>query len=803
MANQANLPREVLRWVQSLDLAYSVKNVRRDFANGFLVAEIISRYYSKDISMHSYDNGDAAKKKRDNWAQLIKVFRRVRLSHILNDDQANLIACLEDGAAVEFLSRKPTVGRVAGYARDIAVNKIRKAHAINDVTEESDEHIVANIGSQVIDAHEASLREERLNDPSRFSTNSNQIGARSVKEIQVKQLDRNVTHLRASRQMQTMRSPTSRADPGTRSISPLGGERSNTAAAPSNVLLPENALSTVNTCLARVLGPSCHPAWLNSSDPYHNLMAILNGPYESQYDTMIASALNEVRTSARSLADTCVSGIQQFWKVSDLLCQVLMQCPAESQSFSMASDAFESLGHRLSQIGPKDSLALFADFSLFKLTNTINRNSNKRVSILRVFSAFAPSNTQSRMTCLRKLQSSLPDMSVFLHCLTIFAQNETQVDVLLLDLYMYYAMIGLKMPAPKLRAGAIATMAVLVMHSDKIIEPLLSTLLETARTDTWWEVQAQLLSLCGGLYEAKERALAANNGDLVEEAEEEKKAEGEMTLMSFALEVVSSVFVSAAPKQIRLWGLQALVAGTRLSTDVTGMDIATRYCEILSTLRIKEQNQLLGFANQQIGSHESSLFEGSQQSLPTSTGTAPATDSIVGQWKPIAIARAIADTVNSAEEPSMTLSQLLIYHAALSSAISAALERDVASDTALVGQWIDVYESLKGHVFVALANMETIDSATGILSSYLFSCAELRESILVDSGVTNVIRTVYTEPGKDDVRTAFESFIKDVAASGYPFDSIAMAFLQNFSKGSASVFEKSLSLQKLVKDLSR
>ena len=111
-------------------------------------------------------------------------------------------------------------------------------------------------------------------------------------------------------------------------------------------------------------------------------------------------------------------------------------------------------------------------FSLFKLTNTINRNSNKRVAILRIFSAFSPNNTQSRMTCLRKLQSSLPDMSVFIHCLTIFAQNETHMDAVLLDLYMYYANIGIKLPSPKLRAGAIAVMSILVLHNDQIIKPV-------------------------------------------------------------------------------------------------------------------------------------------------------------------------------------------------------------------------------------------------------------------------------------------------------------------------------------------
>ncbi|DBB00658.1 TPA: WW domain binding [Trebouxia sp. C0006] len=68
-----NPNREVIRWVQSLDLSASITNFRRDLANGFLIAQILHKYYPAEVQLHSFSNGMSTATKTDNWQQIQKI----------------------------------------------------------------------------------------------------------------------------------------------------------------------------------------------------------------------------------------------------------------------------------------------------------------------------------------------------------------------------------------------------------------------------------------------------------------------------------------------------------------------------------------------------------------------------------------------------------------------------------------------------------------------------------------------------------------------------------------------------------
>ncbi|QDZ21320.1 calponin-homology (CH) domain-containing protein [Chloropicon primus] len=94
--SRTGLTRELLRWILSLGLSHPIKNARRDFSNGYLLAEILQRYYPHEVALHSFDNGATSeKRKSDNWKQLEKICKKKGFK-LSPKDVEGVINCKEE-----------------------------------------------------------------------------------------------------------------------------------------------------------------------------------------------------------------------------------------------------------------------------------------------------------------------------------------------------------------------------------------------------------------------------------------------------------------------------------------------------------------------------------------------------------------------------------------------------------------------------------------------------------------------------------------------------------------------------------
>ena len=113
--NRIRLPRELAKWLQSLDLSYKVKNISRDLANGFSVAEILSRYpvpyvtglpydvtnYYR-VNMQEFSNGISFSERTTNWKHITDILTR-KYHMSFPPDLPDKVKCMAPNAALEFL----------------------------------------------------------------------------------------------------------------------------------------------------------------------------------------------------------------------------------------------------------------------------------------------------------------------------------------------------------------------------------------------------------------------------------------------------------------------------------------------------------------------------------------------------------------------------------------------------------------------------------------------------------------------------------------------------------------------------
>lgn len=861
-----------------------------------------NRYYAKDIQMHSYDNGTALSAKRDNWNQLQKFLRKVGLTELVSDDEVGRIIRCEDGIAISVVTKiyetltqrkvqpvikKPPTNRVAGYAKETGAWKVRETLRKGGFGDESDLNEMSKVSRDASEEHEKELHAGRSIDPERFASvsiavSNSQMAPRvhgepaldntpqvRVKEIQVKQLDRNVTHLRASKQMAMQSnavpvngnlSPNSRH---VRAVTPSGtnghddasqlsdqssGARGNgLGLAPShgnNGMPPENAVSLINSCISRIMGSHNIQNWNNSLDPLQNFLSILEtlhtgsqlnqpnillnsknssssgtSPTSSNLQILysqINDVLNEIRLSTQQLAEASVMTPKQYWKISDLLISVIVHCTYQSKAYQTSIETFESLGKWIHQRDSKASLYLFCDFSLFKLASVLHNHPYKRLGILRVLYSFSSHDTSSHIQCIKRLQYIISNIHIFIHCLTILSSLEHELDMSLLDLYQYYAIIGLGIPSPKIRAGATSVICNLYPLSGGMISPILPQLQLLAETESWWEIHCHLLTLAGHILEAR----LPENINQIDPSSDDAHWRNETITNdeNYALNFLNKIFHKNSSKNVKQWGLLVLARAVSY-----GEEVSLRYLDILESLDIQERKFLLDLPLSSLLNEDQQQQQQQQGGemikkipLPASTGVDFILEPITSLINPLVLVRAIESKIITEKLEKLSPGLIQILHGCIRIAsqsnpmvshhqpASLSTSNSDIFHITLIGSWIDIYNSLKDFILISLSDCNCTEDATGILIEYILKSPQ-QDTILTDNKFLSIMRLIYPTDNHNNIienhkicQASLEAFFEYIFTAGEFYSGAVLNTIEIFAKNYPTNYEMS-NLQQLMK----
>eukprot|EP00931_Biecheleriopsis_adriatica_P105310 TRINITY_DN79873_c0_g1_i1.p1 TRINITY_DN79873_c0_g1~~TRINITY_DN79873_c0_g1_i1.p1 ORF type:complete len:851 (+),score=210.45 TRINITY_DN79873_c0_g1_i1:87-2639(+) len=558
----APLPREIVKWLQSLDLSFSVKNPKRDFTNGYLVAEIMSRYHPKDVDILTYENGSRLEAKLDNWEQLFKLFKKKNVG-ISKAEFDPVIHCAP-GAAILFCHKlyaeltkcqvkvhgpiqelMSTEHEKPPFMRDTASRRL-KNEEINRIQDNVERTIVAidALGYyhqerrqlKAVEAPALILQERRLRMglSQEESKQEEQMESVQIDEVKVKALQGGEKQMRGETQKQDL-PPAVKATGSKIALLKAVTNRNTSVGALASFQYPtlfvKPAMDIMRPLVFKIVEESEELSKMIDSRNQDIVVSFMEQCREGVRDVVgrdskgdgnrappppVEQRMREIEETsvrvfetlakrAELLVESLTKSPPEFWKVWNTFYPALTDFSESSPIFESAVFFFKTLGELMRKQEPALTQQLMLEVALPSMAKELARAPEKRDSLCEILYSFTQEDTYNHLLALRALKDKVGDnLPVYVSCLasliSIDASRDLLYDEHLLDLYVYYALVAIQSAQPRIRVAGISILYTITRHSSQhqSVAALIHSFSALA-ADDWWEVQAQLLRLAAHL----------------------------------------------------------------------------------------------------------------------------------------------------------------------------------------------------------------------------------------------------------------------------------------------------------------
>ncbi len=498
---KTSLPREVFRWLQGLDLAYSIKNVRRDFSSGFLVAEIFSRYFPNLFFMHSFDNGSSKSKKKNNWHQLVLLFRKIGFTPKREEELVNGVMDSDPTLVVAFLnlvysfltSRKVNTKRAPSVLVGKRSRNVHTDHDPsydeNDLNAEEEEEEEER-SDEAFQGEESKGFVESTHTPSKILRGEVRSVRDAVQDVHIKTkgvkltvLETDIMRLRAAN-MSFIDGDGECKTSSTQSKT-INGSKSEVS-----TFLDENSragleklkpLELIQKALEESLGAK---SGFSSSSFLKELQLPCESSTLSEND--LNGVLSLVAEYKSILAQSILSAPDEWAILGPALCGAITNWNAQ-----VARDILCQVGSWLELLDAQAAWEVLMPHMIPILQSTDQRKLGMEILV-----AFAPVETWLHSAVMQELSQAL-DMRTLYACIVALMESlENQViHPSGVKWYSNLVSLGKAHSAPSVRARSVAIARSLVSKQDKESKEehvACSFGLDQLVHDTWWETRTQL-----------------------------------------------------------------------------------------------------------------------------------------------------------------------------------------------------------------------------------------------------------------------------------------------------------------------